>query len=79
MVRKCLTEVILNEVREWAMQVCVQSILDRGNSKCKDLGVAACTWLKWSECENEPEGAECKRRPGDGVEGDPDGTTWWPL
>ena len=60
MVRKCLTEVILNEVREWAMQVCVQSILDGGNSKCKDLGVAACTWLKWSECENEPEGAECR-------------------
>ena len=60
MVRKCLTEVILNEVREWAMQVCVQSILDGGNSKCKDLGVAAWTWLKWSECENEPEGTECR-------------------
>ena len=60
MVRKCLTEVILNEVREWAMQVCVQSILDRVNSKCKDLEVAACTWFKWSECGNEREGMECR-------------------
>ena len=58
MVRKCLTEVILHEVREWAMQVCVQCILDRGNSKCKDLEVAACTWLKWSACGNEQEGME---------------------
>ena len=59
MVRKCLTEVILNEVREWAMQVCVQSILDRVNSKCKGIEVAACTWFKRSECGNEQEGMEC--------------------
>ena len=58
MVRKCLTQVILHEVREWAMQVCVQSILDRGNSECKDLEVAACICLKWSACGNEQEGTE---------------------
>ena len=38
-----------------------------GHRTSKRLG-----WLGWVE----PGGAEWQRRPGDGVEGDPDGTTW---